>query len=138
MKAKYILKILLSFILLIILTCFTPLAQAGEKVLDVYFFYSQTCPHCAQQKPLMEYIDQGNEEIKVHSLAVSQNPQIWREFLEKYQISSGAVPRTFIGDKNFIDYSEIEGELEYNPVYRGYIGYQNQIVKAISAIRTPD
>jgi glutaredoxin len=133
MKAKYILRILLPFILFIILTFFAPLVQAGEKVLDVYFFYSQTCPHCAKQKPLMEYIDQRNKDVKVYSLEVTKNPQIWKEFLEKYQIPSQAVPRTFIGDKNFIGYTEIEGELEYNPVYRGYIGYQDQIVKAIEA-----
>jgi glutaredoxin len=135
MKAKYILKILLTLILftVVTLTAFAPLTQAGEKGLDVYFFYSQTCPHCAKQKPLMEYIDKRNEDVKVYSLEVTQNPQIWREFLKKYQISAGAVPRTFIGDKNFIGYTEADGELEYNPVYRGYIGYQNQIIKAIEA-----
>jgi glutaredoxin len=135
MKTKYFFKILLAFILvtLVTLTAFAPLVQAGEKRLDVYFFYSQTCPHCAKQKPLMEYIDRRNQDVKVYSWEVSQNPTIWREFREKYQIPSGAVPRTFIGDKNFIGYTEIEGELEYNPVYGGYIGYQNQIVKAIEA-----
>ncbi|NER08437.1 MAG: thioredoxin family protein, partial [Okeania sp. SIO3C4] len=117
MQGKYILKILLALILLVSLTIFAPLAQAGEQGLDVYFFYSQTCPHCAKQKPLMEYLDRQNEEIKVYSFEVSQNPKIWREFLAKHQIASEAVPRTFIGDKNFIGYSETEGELEYNPVY---------------------
>ena len=133
MQTKSILKILLMLILLISLTIFAPLAQAAEKELDIYFFYSQTCPHCAKQKPLMEYLDLQNEEIKVHSFEVSQRPQIWQEFLEKNQISSAAVPRTFIGDKSFIGYSEIDGKLEYNPVYRGYIGYKNQIIQAIEA-----
>jgi thiol-disulfide isomerase/thioredoxin len=122
---------LFPLILSLILIGFTPLAQAGEKVLNVYFFYSQTCPHCAKQKPLMEYIDRRNEDVKVYSLEVRENPQIWQTFRQKHQISSGAIPRTFIGDKNFIGYSETEGELEYNPVYQGYIGYQNQIIKAI-------
>ncbi|OZH55572.1 glutaredoxin [Hydrocoleum sp. CS-953] len=131
MKAKYIFKILLTLILLVSLTIFAPVAQAAEKGLDIYFFYSKTCPHCAKQKPLMEYIDKQNEEVKVNSFEVSQNPQIWQEFLAKYQITSQAVPRTFIGDKNFIGYSETEGELEYNSVYKGYIGYRNQIIQAI-------
>ncbi len=134
MKAKNIFKILLTFILLISLTFLAPLAplaQAAEKGLDVYFFYSKTCPHCAKQKPLMEYLDKQNQEVKVHSFEVTQNPQIWQEFLAKYQITSQAVPRTFIGEKSFIGYSETEGELEYNTVYRGYIGYKNQIIQAI-------
>jgi thiol-disulfide isomerase/thioredoxin len=80
MKANYFLKILLAFILvtLVTLTAFAPLVQAGEKVLNVYFFYAQTCPHCAKQKPLMEYIDRRNEDVQIYSLEVTQHPQIWR------------------------------------------------------------
>ena len=135
MKIQAYLKVILSFILLCLLTVTSiPLSsQAGEKVLDIYFFYSQTCPHCAQQKPLMEYIDKHNEEVKLSAYEVSEHPEKWRDFLAQYQIKSAAVPRTAIGEKLFIGYSEADGELEYNPVYIGYIGYKNQIVKAIES-----
>ncbi|MDJ0689779.1 MAG: hypothetical protein QNJ41_14845 [Xenococcaceae cyanobacterium MO_188.B32] len=45
------------------------------------FFYSQTCPHCVQQKPLMKYIDQHNEEVKLYAYEVSEHPEKWPEFL---------------------------------------------------------
>ena len=135
MKIKAYFSVLFSFILFC-LFAFTsvPLSsQAGEKVVNIYFFYSQTCPHCVQQKPLMQYIDRHNEEVKLHTYEVSEHPEKWQEFLTQHQIKSAAVPRTAISEKLFIGYSEADGALEYNPVYVGYIGYKNQIVKAIEA-----
>ena len=69
-------------------------SQAGEKVLDIYFFYSQTCPHCAQQKPLMEYIDKHNEEVKLSAYEVSEHPEKWRDFLAQYHFMVIFNPRT--------------------------------------------
>ncbi len=106
--------------------------SADEAVLDVYFFYSDTCPHCARQEPLMQDIDQHNQDVDVHFLEVSRNLQTWQEFRERYNIASGAVPRTFVEDTIFIGYSESDGPLEYNPVYTGFIGYRNQIIRAIA------
>ncbi len=135
MKARYFKQLLISLILicLVNLIAFISPVLAGDKVVNIYFFYSQTCPHCAQQKPFMEYIDQHNEEVKLHAYEVSEYPEKWRDFLAQYQIKSAAVPRTLIGKKLFIGYSEADGNLEYNPVYIGYIGYKNQIVKAIES-----
>ncbi len=104
-----------------------------NNVLDVYFFHSETCPHCAQQKPLMERIDRYNDDVEVHLIEVFQDPQTWQAFLERYQITSTAVPRTFVADKSFIGYSDSDGPLEYVPVHSGYIGYRNQIIQAIEA-----
>ena len=135
MKASYLKQLLISFILIVSLGLITFVSPvlASDKVVDVYFFYSQTCPHCAQQKPLMEYIARHNEEVKLSAYEVSEHPQKWRDFLAQYQIKSAAVPRTLVGEKLFIGYSEADGELEYNPVYLGYIGYKNQIVQAIES-----
>ncbi len=110
----------------------TPFPVMGRVLpVEVDFFYSQTCPHCAAQKPLMEAIDQYNPHVLVHAHEVSQEFDLFQEFLSRYQIQSTAVPRTFIGAVNFIGYSSTDGPLEYNPVYAGYIGYRNQIIAAI-------
>lgn len=108
-------------------------AQAKAPVLDVYFFHSETCPHCIQQKPLMENIDRYNDDVKVHLIEVFQDPQTWQAFLQRHQITSTAVPRTFVADQSFIGYSNSEGPLEYAPAHSGYIGYRNQIIQAIEA-----
>ncbi len=135
MKARYFKQLLISLVLICLVNLITLISPvlASDKVVNIYFFYSQTCPHCAQQKPLMEYIDRHNEEVKLYAYEVSKYPQKWRDFLAQNQIKSAAIPRTLIGEKLFIGYSEADGELEYNPVYVGYIGYKNQIVKAIES-----
>jgi ABC-type multidrug transport system fused ATPase/permease subunit len=122
---------------IISLTAFTPFSRAAEDIVNIYFFYSQTCPHCIKQKPLMRAID-DNDRVDVRFFEVSENPEIWSDFREKHQITSGAVPRTFIGNRSFVGYSESNGELEYIPTYQGYIGYKNQILNAIEqAVGTP-
>lgn len=135
MQIKNINKKLISFCLTLLatLTFFTSFAHASNQELNVYFFYNQACPHCARQKPLMEYIDKNNQEVKVYAYEVTQHPDIWQEYLDKYQIYSGAVPRTFIGEKSFIGYSEEDGNLEYSSVFNGYTGYKNQIIQAIES-----
>ena len=75
---------------------------ADDAVLDVYFFYSDTCPHCARQERLMETIDEHNSDVEVHFLEVSRNHKIWQEFREQYTITSNAVPRTFVGERTLL------------------------------------
>lgn len=106
------------------------LAQADP--VEVYFFHRHTCPHCLKQRPLMEAIDAQNPDVTVHTIEVSEQPERWRSFRQGRGITSGAVPRTFVGDMSFIGYSEADGPLEYVPTHDGYIGYRNQIVDAIA------
>lgn len=107
-------------------------AQASSDTLDIYFFHSETCPHCAEQMPLMETIEQYNEDVDIHFIEVNQDPDTWRIFRLRYGILSGAVPRTMIGDKSFVGYSSSDGPLEYAAICSGYIGYRNQILQAIA------
>jgi hypothetical protein len=105
----------------------------ADGTVDVYFFHSETCPHCREQMPLMEGIDAYNEAIEVHIVEVNQEPEVWRTFLQERNILTTAVPRTAIGDISFVGYDPNDGPLEYSPVYSGYLGYRNQIIAAIAA-----
>lgn len=132
MKHRHLMLQLVALVLtcLMIWTSFT--ASSAADTLDVYFFHSDTCPHCAKQKPLMQKIAQYNQDIDVHLIEVEQDPQTWQIFRARYQIASSAVPRTFVGENSFVGYSESDGPLEYVPIYAGYIGYRNQIIQAIA------
>lgn len=133
MKLKDTRKFLISLVICCLASCiiFISPVLAEQEAVDIYFFHSQTCPHCLKQKPLMENVAKLNSEVKLHAYEVSEQSKIWRNFLAQHQLKSEAVPRTVIGDKQFIGYSESEGKLEYNQVYQGYIGYKNQIIAAI-------
>jgi thiol-disulfide isomerase/thioredoxin len=130
------LKPLLIFLALITISLSIGLlpVQANTKVVDIYFYHSKTCPHCLKQKPLMESIAKKNPQVKLHSYEVQENPRAWHDFLRQYQLPNGAVPRTRIGDKIFVGYTEESGPLEYIPTHNSYLGYRNQIIKAIETL----
>jgi thiol-disulfide isomerase/thioredoxin len=107
-------------------------AQHSSGPLEVYFFHSETCPHCREQMPLMQDIDAFNDDIDVHIIEVSEESERFKAFLQAHQITTGAVPRTVVGDMSFIGYDPTSGPLQYNAAYSGYIGYRNQIVDAIA------
>ncbi|AFZ45535.1 hypothetical protein PCC7418_3421 [Halothece sp. PCC 7418] len=116
---------------------------AEQETVTVDFYYSKTCPHCAEQKPLLNYIEENNEGVSVNRVEVSEQPEVWRNYLEENNIQATGVPRTVIGDKTFVGYTKAQGELEYNPSYQAYLGYKNQMIKAIeeelnAPLNTPD
>jgi thiol-disulfide isomerase/thioredoxin len=125
-----LLGLMISLFLMLGLTATPALAQANPT-LDVYFFITQTCPYCKEQKPLMQAIDEKNPDITVHVIDVNAEPQFWADYRAQRGIASGAVPRTSIGEISFVGYTKESGPLEYTPAHSGYIGYRNQIVGAI-------
>ena len=59
--------------LLLLFILSSPL-QANEKTLDLYFFWSKTCPHCLTAHPFVESLPKKHDWLKLHSLEVSSNP----------------------------------------------------------------
>jgi len=45
----------------------------GEAELELYFFWSKSCPHCLSAQPLVEWMDSAYPWLVVHSLEVSDN-----------------------------------------------------------------
>lgn len=122
------------FTLTVILTFFfsNQIAVNAEKAtVTVDFYYTKTCPHCAKEKPLLDYIERHNEGVTVNRVEVTEQPEVWRNYLQENNIQASGVPRTVIGDRAFIGFTEERGELEYNPAYQAYLGYKNQIIQAI-------
>ena len=110
----------------------TSLPVSAQAKVEVYFFHSHTCPHCREQMPLMVAINDYNDDVTVHIIEVDEEPEVWQKFRDEHNISSGAVPRTQVGDLSFIGYSATDGPLEYMETHDGYIGNRNQIVDAIT------
>jgi thiol-disulfide isomerase/thioredoxin len=117
--------------LLALLLCILPATALETDMLDVYFFYSDTCPHCQKEKPFLECLEKDNPGLRIYYLEISENIDLLKEFALRHNTTTAGVPRTFVGDKVFIGFSENRGALEYNPVYKAYTGYQNQLEEAI-------
>lgn len=122
-------KLLILLFFSVLLTHQSALAQT--EPVEIYFFYSKSCPHCHEQIPLMQALEENNPEIKILAYEIHDSNKIWDSFLKKYNIKYRGFPRTFIGDISFVGYSSSAVALEYSDVVQGYHGNRVQIVKAI-------
>jgi glutaredoxin-related protein len=88
--------------------------QALEKKATLYFFYSQTCPHCAEEKIFLEKMapQYPELEIKKFDLTASQeNLSLFKKVGEKFD-SPGYVPFTVVGEDHIVGFlnEEITGK----------------------------
>ncbi len=127
---KYVILLLLLFVLLF--SAIPIIAQNETK--QVYFFYSSTCPHCHKEMLFLQEFEKEHPDVTVIYTVVwdgfEENDELFRQMAEEYGITASSVPRTFIEDKAFFGFTEINGELEYREG-KGYLGYQNQIENAL-------
>jgi len=86
------------------------LSQTEE--IQIHFFYSAICPHCAEEKEFLYTLKTKYPEISIKEYEViynQENQKILKDFYEKYQVPEGNrgwVPVTFTSAKYFIGFSE--------------------------------
>ncbi len=110
MFKKTIFTIFISFILLF---SFQSFAQedlgAIDKKVNVYFFWGDGCPHCANEKPFLNKLEKENDFIDVYSYEVwinRENLELLTKIGKKIGINVSGVPVTIVGDEAFVGYSE--------------------------------
>ena len=84
----------------------------AQDSLEINFFYSKSCPHCAQEKDFLEDLE-GDYPISINKLPVSENIQLLINFYEKNEVSSnlyGLVPVTFIDGEYFLGFNKEIGQ----------------------------
>ncbi len=105
--------ILIGFILS--LFCLSEPVFAQDKI-EINFFYSATCPHCAAEEEFLAALSQKYSEIEIKSYEVissSDNQKILQGFYEKYDVPKGDqgwVPITFTPTKYFVGFNEGIGQ----------------------------
>lgn len=83
-------------------------AHAAEKnVVDLYFFWSTGCPHCAKESHFLSKLESKYEKLEVHRYEVGTN-QANAELLLRIgrttQTDVSGVPFTAVGDRAFVGY----------------------------------
>lgn len=117
----------------LMLTAVCCLAQeADENTVDI--FYSQTCPSCRLMLGALDELLLLNPDLPLELIDIHQEPERWTRACEEAGIPVWGVPRMFVDDKVYADFTEEDGELVYIPEYYGYMGYRNQISAAIEAV----
>lgn len=99
-------KILLFFfVFLPFFFLFKPIF-AKDKV-NLYLFWSNTCPHCAKEKLFLVNLQEKYPDLEIKSFEVSTNKENLEYFLKigsKLNLDTSAVPFTIVCDKTFSGY----------------------------------
>lgn len=112
------------FIIVIFWLIWSSFVLAQDKI-EVYFFYSMSCPFCAKEKKFLEKLEKEYIQIEVKKYEITsneENAQLYHKFLEDFQVPEekrGLVPITFIGANWVVGYGsdattgkEIEGYIK--------------------------
>jgi len=83
----------------------------AQKKIEINFFYSATCPHCAKEKVFLEELEEKYPQIEVKKLGLFErkNVELLKGFYRDYKVPSeiqGYVPITFIEERYFFGFSE--------------------------------
>ena len=120
-----------KFFLLFLIIIFSLLIKADfifaqENKVEIYFFYSSTCPFCHQEEDFLKEMKEKYSQLEIKKYEVSQeeNLQLYQQMGEQYQVPQQAlsivnIPLTFIGEKYFLGYAgkettglEIENQIK--------------------------
>ena len=103
------------FLLILAFGIFSFVSAQGSQM-EIDFFYSRTCPHCAQEAKFLDELKEDYPEIKINRWEISENIDLLKIFYKKYEVPReqyGWVPITFFGDEYFLGFNEgIKIEIE--------------------------
>lgn len=82
--------------------------KAEENLVNLYLFYSNTCPHCEAEMELLEELQEDYDNLKIYKYEISEdeNSLLLSKVSEMFNINVTGVPFTVIGEKTFFGYSE--------------------------------
>jgi len=146
MKSKIIKSFLtLALFLTTLATPISGLAQENiyniNKPADevsVYFFWANGCPHCADEKPFLEKLEQKYPEVKIYDFNVTiskESIDLLKGFREKFEIADNkiTVPFTVIENEYISGWynKEMTGKAIEESIQRAIQNGQNGEVKTI-------
>jgi len=106
---KVIVRVTFFLLLLVFLTTKPIFAQ--ENNVNLYIFYSMTCPHCERELDFLEKIGDEYPNLNVVKFNVSDNKDnilLFQQIGNELKLESAAVPMTFIGNDYFLGYYDDE------------------------------
>ena len=104
---KKLRKILLVLILMLVVVPFN--VKADEKVINIYLFYGDGCPHCAAEEEFLDEYLKDKDNVKLYKYEVwydKTNQEYLQKVQKKLNDKQSGVPYTVIGDKVLLGYMD--------------------------------
>lgn len=106
---KNIIKILTIIIVFFSIFTFDIRGAEATETVNLYFFESETCPHCHAEKEFLEKISPKYPNLKIHDFEVTksrQNALLLQKVGKLLDANISGVPFTVIGDKYYVGFGE--------------------------------
>ena len=82
----------------------------AQKSIELYFFYKEGCPYCAEAKPFLENLEKKYPQLKVREFEISgdeKNQKLFFLLADAYGQKIEGVPTIYIGDKVISGFNEM-------------------------------
>ncbi len=102
-------KKLKKFLLIFILSfCFITNVKAKDNQVNLYLFYSKTCPHCAKEQKNLEKIEKKYDNLIIHKYEISkkESQELYLLVDESLNDNNKYIPYTIIGTNSLIGYND--------------------------------
>jgi cytochrome c biogenesis protein CcdA/glutaredoxin-related protein len=138
---RYIKKILFLLILCIL---YIPsvFADVDKNLVNIYLFYSDSCPHCSAEKELLAEIEDEYDNVRIYKYEVSKNEDnvnMMLDIAKLFDTNVKGVPFTVIADKVYKGFnqemskSKFLGTIEYYSVH----GYKDVVGEYLGNVELP-
>lgn len=103
-------KKIISIVFFLLL--FFPLSNSvfsqNQRTVNVYFFWSKTCPHCAREKVFLSSLASKDKDLEIKSYEISNpdNIKLLQEVRKKIETNDSGFPFTVIGKYHFVGYND--------------------------------
>lgn len=112
-----------------------------KNLVNIYLFYSDTCPHCAKEKELLDEIMDKYDNVRLYKYEIGDedNSKLLDEVASLYDTTVSGVPFTVIGDKVYKGFSYENSKVKFMGTvdYYSNYGYVDRVGKYIGGIELP-
>ena len=137
---KKMTKIFLLFIFFLINMSIVS-ADSEKNLVNIYFFHSDTCPHCKEEIKVLDELTEKYNNIKIYKYEIgnSENLKLLNKVSELYDTTIGGTPFTVIGDKYYHGFSYENSKAKFIAAIEYYSdnGYVDRVGEYIGNIELP-
>lgn len=110
--------------------------EEESNIVNIYLFYSDTCPHCAKEKIFLDDIIKNNDNVRIYKYEINNkdNGYLLDEVASLMDTNVSGVPFTIIGNKFYKGYNEENSPVRFKAAieYFSKYGYDDIVGKYIN------
>ena len=127
-----------KILLLLLFVVIFPVSVKAENVVNLYLFYGDGCPHCAEEEKFIdEYLktEKSAKLIKYEVWHSEDNRKTWVKIQDKLNNHENGVPYLIIGDEVIVGYLDgvtDENIKKYVNKYKNDKKYEDKVAKILN------